>query len=229
MLDPRPERRLAMLALALIVPVPTLGVIAAMVTAPGPVGRLVFLAAKAWLLVLPVAWRALVDRDPPSWSPPQRGGLGAGLLLGIATAVPIGVTAWVVLPGLDRAALGTVLESMGLATPSRYLAAAAAWTLANSLIEEYVWRWFVLTRCERLTSGGAAVSTAALLFTVHHAVAMSRYLTPGLTVLACIGVFIGGWIWGWCYRRYRSIWPGWIAHVLADVAVFTAGWFLAFG
>ncbi len=229
MLDPRRERRLALLALALVVPVPTLGVVAAMVVAPGPAGRLVFLAAKVWLLVLPVAWRALVDRDPPSWSPPRRGGLGVGLLLGIATALPIGVVAWAVLPGLDRSALASVLDGMGLTTPARYLAAAAAWTFANSLIEEYLWRWFVLTRLERLMGGGAAVATSALLFTLHHAVAMSRYLAPDLVVLACLGIFIGGWAWCWCYRRYRSIWPGWIAHVLADVAVFTAGWFLAFG
>lgn len=229
MLEPRRERRRALLALALVVPVPTLGVIAAMVVAPGPTGRLVFLAAKAWLLVLPLVWRTLVDRDPPSWSPPRRGGLGAGLLLGLMTSVPIGVAAWVALPVLDRAALGNVLEGMDLSTSARYLAAAAAWTLANSLLEEYLWRWFVLTRCERLMGGGAAVATSALLFTVHHAVAMSRYLAPNVVALACLGVFVGGWVWAWCYRRYRSIWPGWIAHVFADVAVFTAGWFLAFG
>jgi len=200
-----------------------------MVVVPGPTGRLVFLATKAWLLVTPAAWRILVDRDPASWSPPRRGGLGTGLLLGLATAVPIAVAAWLVLPGLERGALGAVLESMGLATPARYLAAAAAWTLANSLMEEYLWRWFVLTRLECLFGRSTAVAGSALLFTLHHAVAMSRYLTPGLVALACLGIFVGGCLWGWCYHRYRSIWPGWLAHVLADVAVFAAGWFLAFG
>ncbi len=217
------------MGLVLIAPVPTLGVIAAMVVAPGPAGRLVFLAAKIWLLLLPTLWLLRVDRGRPSWSPVRRGGIGVGLLLGTATMAAIALTTWIVLPTLEAAALRAALEGMGLATPQRFLAAAAAWTLVNSVMEEYVWRWFVLTRCERLMPGSAATAVSAALFTVHHAVAMSRYLAPGLVVLACLGVFTGGWIWGWCYRRYRSIWPGWVAHVLADVAVFAAGWFLAFG
>lgn len=223
------DRERALAALLLVAPVPTLGVLLAMVAIPGILGRAAFLAGKAWLVLVPAAWRLLVDRQPLSWSPARRGGLGAGLLIGIATSVPIVVAAAVAVPRIDPAPLRAVLEAMGLATPARFVAAAAAWTLANSLMEEYLWRWFVLTRCERLLPGGPALALSAALFTLHHAVAMSRYLAPGLVALACAGVFAGGWIWGWCYRRYRSIWPGWIAHVLADVAVFAAGWFLAFG
>jgi hypothetical protein len=47
--------------------------------------------------------------------------------------------------------------------------------------------------------------------------------------VASTGVFIGGVIWAWLYSRYRSIWPGWISHVLADIAVFGVGWWLLFG
>ena len=49
---------------------------------------------------------------------------------------------------------------------------AAYLTLLNSLLEEYVWRWFVFRRAEELLSGRRAVVLAALLFTVHHSVAL---------------------------------------------------------
>ena len=51
----RPDRRSAWLALALLAPVPSIGVTAALVVAPGPVGQAVFTACKVWLLLLPTA------------------------------------------------------------------------------------------------------------------------------------------------------------------------------
>ena len=68
-----------------------------------------------------------------------------------------------------------------------------------------------------------------MIFTAHHIIAMSVYLGLLLTALGSLGVFIGGVEWAWLYLRYRSIWPGWISHVMADVAVFSIGWMLLFG
>jgi membrane protease YdiL (CAAX protease family) len=139
-----------------------------------------------------------------------------------ATALAAGVRT------LDPSALRAAAAAMGIGSPAAYLAGAAAWTLANSLVEEYVWRWFVLAQCERLVGPPAAVVLSAALFTAHHVLALGRYLTPGLTLLASAGVFAGGVVWAGLYLRYRSIWPGWLSHVLADVAVFTLGWSLLF-
>jgi membrane protease YdiL (CAAX protease family) len=69
---------------------------------------------------------------------------------------------------------------------------------------------------------------AAGLFTVHHVVALASYLDPVLTVLASSGVFVAGAVWGWMYGRYRSVWPPWIAHAFADVAIFVCGWWILF-
>ncbi len=223
------DRRRAIVALALIVPVPSLGVITAMVAAPGPFGHAVFLAAKIWLLVFPAAWYLLSDRGRPSWSPPRNGGLGIGLLSGLAIAAVIGLGAWLMgVQNMDLGPLRGAVDEMGLGTSSTYLAAAAGWTLVNSLMEEYVYRWFVLTQSERLLSPTGAILASAVVFTLHHVIAVSQYLEPVLSILASAGVFVGGVIWAWLYGRYRSIWPGWISHVLADVAVFGIGWWLLF-
>lgn len=200
-----------------------------MVVASGPFGHGVFLAAKLWLLIFPAAWYLVVEKGRPSWSPPRSGGLLAGALSGAMMGAVIVAAALVAASrGFEPNALRAAVKTMGLAAPAAYLAGAAAWTLVNSLIEEYVYRWFVFGQCERLLGGSAAIWAAAAVFTAHHVIAVSRYLDTGLTVLASAGVFAGGVVWTWLYRRYRSIWPGWISHVAVDAAVFGVGWWLLF-
>jgi membrane protease YdiL (CAAX protease family) len=41
-------------------------------------------------------------------------------------------------------------------------------------------------------------------------------------------VFIGGCVWSWCFLRFRSIWPGYVSHVIVDVAVFAVGYLILF-
>jgi membrane protease YdiL (CAAX protease family) len=226
----KPDRHRALVALVLLAPVPSLGVLAAMVVAPGPIGQTVFLIAKIWLLVFPSAWYLIVERGKPSWSPPRLGGLAVGASSGVVLALAI--IAGAVLVGAHEMDLGPLNEKaaeMGLASPLPYLAGATAWTLANSLIEEYVYRWFVQRQCETMLPGPAVVTISAAIFTAHHVIAVSQYLDPVLTVVASAGVFGGGLVWAWLYQRYRSIWPGWISHVFADVAVFGVGGWLLFG
>jgi membrane protease YdiL (CAAX protease family) len=224
------DRRRAAVALLLLAPVPSLGAAAAMIWLPGPLGRALFLAAKAWLVVLPLAWHLAIDRQAPSWSPPRRGGLGVGIGTGLAAAAIIAGAAWIFgIFEMDVSELAGEVGEMGLGRPSAYLLGALGWTFVNSLMEEFVYRWFVLTRLERLARPVLAVLGSAAVFTAHHVVAMSTYLPWHLTALASIGVFAGGALWAWLYVRYRSIWPGWLSHVLADVAIFAVGWVVLFG
>lgn len=223
------DRRRALIALLLIAPVPSLGVIMAMVVAPGPVGKTIFTAAKIWLLMFPAAWYLLVEKGRPSWSPPRRGGLAAGTASGVVIAGLIIVGAWLFgVQHMDLAPLRIEAQKMGLNTTLPYLAAAAGWTFVNSLLEEYVYRWFIFRQCEILMNGPAAVIVSAGIFTTHHVIAVSQYLDIPFTILASVGVFAGSVIWTWLFMRYRSIWPGWISHVLADIAVFGVGWWLLF-
>jgi hypothetical protein len=118
---------------------------------------------------------------------------------------------------------------MGLSTPRAYLLGALGWIFANSLMEEFVYRWFVLDQCERIMRPLPAVLSSAAVFTAHHVVALSTYLPRHLTALASLGVFLGGVLWALLYSRYRSIWPAWVSHVLADIAIFAVGWAALFG
>jgi len=218
------------LALLLLVPVPTVGVAAALYAAPGTAGRVVFATAKIWLLLFPVIWHLAVERGSVGWSPPRRGGLGAGALvgLGMAAAIVLGYLAGL-RSLIDPLLLRSAVADMGLGSPGRFAAAAMFWILVNSLVEEYVWRWFVLRQLRALLPGAAAVLASAAAFTLHHTVAMADYLGAGGNAVASLAVFAAGACWSWLYLRFRSIWPGWISHVLADVAIFGLGWLLLFG
>lgn len=223
-------RNRSLLALLLLAPVPTIGIAAALIFWPGPIGRTVFAAAKVWLLLLPVLWHLRVDKKRLSWSPPRNGGLGTGAVIGLGTAAVIGATCWfIAIPRVDPMALRVEVTEMGLASPLAYILGALYWIFVNSVVEEYVFRWFIQSRCDVLWSRPIAIGVSATIFTIHHVVAMATYFDPVLVALASAGVFIGGAIWSWMVARYHSIWPGWVAHAFADVAVFGCGYYLLFG
>lgn len=223
------DHRRAIIALLLLVPAPTIGVVCAMwlpQTAGTPLGEWVYTAAKVWLVLLPVTWRLLVDRKRLSWSKPERGGFGMGVLTGLAISAAI-VFAYVLLGErvIDTDNVREAAERTGLNDPVRFLLFAAYICTINAALEEYVWRWFCFRQCERLLRiGWAAVLLSAALFTLHHIFALGAQFGAFVTILGSIGVFIGGCIWSWMYLRYRSIWPGFVSHVIVDIAVFAIGW-----
>lgn len=221
--------RSAVLALLLLVPAPTLGLLAALSFNPAPMGRGLFMVSKVWLLVLPAVWVRWVDREPWRWPrAPREGwgvGVGSGLAIGLGILAAYGLLGrhWIDVPHVHK-----VAEAAGLRQPAVYLAAAAYWCFVNALLEEYVWRWFVVGKCRVLMGPAAAVVAGSLCFTLHHVLALHAYFDARIAVLGSLGVFIGGVVWSLCYLRYRSIWPGYVSHIGADLAVFAIGYWLFF-
>jgi uncharacterized protein len=219
------------IALALLLPVPSLGVAASMYWWPGtPLGKALFIAGKIWLLLLPTLWWLLIERRRWSWSPPVRGGFGVATLLGAVLGVMVLGAYWAAHQGgwidvdevTDRAAL------TGLNRLDVYLAGALYWITLNSLLEEYVWRWFVFDQFESLYGSRVAVLGSALGFTAHHVLALAGQFDAWITLAGSIGVFAGGVTWSWLYLRYRSIWPCYVSHAIVDVVVFAIGYALIF-
>ncbi len=223
----------ALLALLLLAPAPSIGVAIALFGAPGAVGSLLWAFAKLWFLLGPALWYLLKERQRVSLSvlaPADRKlGLAAGLVTGLLMAA--GIVAAYLLFGKDQfdpAPMRELLTTAGLTSPERYLLMALYWTLFNSLVEEYAFRWFLYRQSERLVAPIGAVLLAAVIFTVHHSIALSAYVPWHLNALASLGVFGAGVIWSTLYARFRSIWPGYVSHLLADVAVFAVGYDLLF-
>lgn len=228
-----------------LVPVSSVGVYMAMwqeSTAGTAVGQGVYAGAKVWILLVPAIWwfwrrgrqeRALAAQSSPRprWHRGLWMGLGSGLAISAAILGGYGLFGASL---LDPATVQAAAERAGIAEPWRYLALAAYLCLVNALLEEYVWRWFVFRRCEDLLGSGsgtrlfAAVALSAAFFTAHHVLALAAQFDWRVTALGSAGVFIGGVVWSWLYLRYRTIWPGYLSHVLVDIAIFIIGWRLIF-
>jgi membrane protease YdiL (CAAX protease family) len=255
----------ALLALLLIAPAPSIGAWMMFWSHRGePLGSVAYTLGKVWLYGLPVVWLLLVDRQRFSLSKPERGGFGIGVLLGVVISMCIFATYFLYAKDrIDPAVIRGVVEENGLSIPWRYVAACLWLATVNALLEEYVFRWFIYTRCEALFSEpspsgrgqgegnfsngsrsqcpltpnpsprgrGAllAVILAGIIFTVHHVIVLKAYFHWDITLLASAGILIGGCAWSALYLRYRSIWPGYVSHVIVDVAVFAIGWDLIFG
>lgn len=220
-----------LLAILIVVPAPSIGVFMAMggeetTTA----GQVTFAICKLWMFVAPLIWHLAVDRAPVSWSPARKGGWRLATALGIAIMVVI-IGAYFLIGRhlIDAAAVAEVSAKTGLDQPARYIGLVIYWIVVNSVLEEFVYRWFLWEKCRRFLPSWGATLASATFFTIHHVFALWVQFDWRVTVLASIGVFAGGAIWSWLYARTGSIWPAWVSHAFADVGVFTVGAIVIYG
>jgi hypothetical protein len=210
-------------ALVLILPAPIIGVLCSFYVPE--VGEAIWLFAKIWLVVLPVFWLFYVDKGRLSWSSTNAKGIIAGLLWSIPFAAIIFLTYLLAKDSLmSQADAKATIEMMGISSPAKFLIFASAMSLGNSLMEEYVWRWFVFSKFKVLLGVWPAIILSAFFFTVHHVVILWDFGSLSLVFLGSSGLFVGGVIWGCLYNKYNSIWPGWICHVAADATIMWIVW-----
>ena len=220
----------ALVALLLLVPVPSIATWFGLIGFEGPVGQTVYSAGKVWIVALPLAWLLLVDRARPRFPRPRREGVPAACVTGTLIFAAIIGAYW--LFGhrwINAEAVRAEAFENGLDTRVKYVFFVVVLSLVNAMLEEYVWRWFVFTRCEVLMPRLVAVAASGLFFTLHHIIALAAYFDWRVTLLGSVGVFVGGTTWSWLYLRYRNIWAAYISHIFADVAVFGIGWVIVFG
>ena len=191
----------------------------------GKGSQIAWLLSKVWLLAIPLYWHLRIDRKEWSWSTPEKGGFRIAALLGLGMSGFILLTFLLFGDRLDSQQLKDALEPLGLMNPRLYFAAALYWIFVNSVLEEYVFRWFLVTKAEELLGDEhRAIVLGALIFVLHHTIAMAIFGFPWwANILASLGLFIGGAVFSWLYLKYRSIWVPWLAHAICDVAVFGLG------
>ena len=225
------NKRRALIGLTLVGIAPTVSVVTGFVLKAGLIGALVFIFSKFWLFGLPAYWYLRVEGGKRSYSLPSNGGWRVSTLLGIGMAIVIGI-AYVVLGDqvLRAEDLAEILEPFGLTTPWKLAVGILFWIFINSVLEEYVFRWFITSKLEQIVGGTwRPIFLSAGIFTLHHTIALAFFIDPLGNALASLGVFIGGVIFSWIYVQYRSVWVAWVAHAIADVAIFAIAWHLIVG
>ncbi len=224
MLENSPHQN-ALLALILTVPAASIGVAMSLFIAPGTIGTIVSVLCGLWLLVIPLAWSVLGDRYQLHLSQPKYQELLAGTVLGLLMFGMILGVYWLFgQQWIDAIDAKSKVQQMGLSNPAIFSIVQAYFVLINSLIEEFIWRWFVYKKCEILISGTKAIFLSALFFTLHHIIVLAAYTDWRGVILGSLAVFAAGAIWSWCYLTYRSLWASYISHAIADLALSIIAW-----
>jgi len=224
-------RNTALLGLILVSVAPSISVTTGFVFKAGILSVFVFVFTKIWMFGLPGFWHLKIEKQPFSWSPAKKGGWGMSLMLGVGMMFVVWLAYF--LRGeqmLQPDALKSILYPVGLTVPWKLAAAIVFWVFINSVLEEYVFRWFITSKVEQFVDGKwRSTFVSSAIFTFHHSIALMLFLDPLGAFIASLGVFIGGSIFSWLYLEYRSIWVAWVAHACADVAIFAIAWDIVIG
>lgn len=232
----RPARRRPLLALLLLASLPTVGVVAnwlasrSEVAAAAMVGLAVWMLCKAGVMILPAVWHRKVDGGEFGWSPMPRVGrrralaeaAGAGIAMAAVVLIAFRLSAGII----DQEATSASLQALGLDSWRIVALALFFWVFVNSIVEEYVYRWFVTSQALALSGDvKVAMLISASVFALHHVVGLALVTGWQVALVGGLGVWLGGLVFCWLYLRHDSIWPAWLAHAIVDVAVFgLVGW-----
>ena len=225
------KRTIAILGLFLVSIAPSVSVITGFAFKAGALAVIVFIVTKIWIFGLPAFWHIYIEKQKFSWSPVKKGGWGMAFILGIGMMLVVWLAYFILGEKmLQPDALKAILDPVGLTVPWKFAAAIVFWVFINSVLEEYVFRWFITSRIEQFVGGKWRSSLlSSAVFTLHHSIALIFFLDPLGAVIASLGVFIGGTVFSWLYLEYRSIWIVWITHACADIAIFAIAWKIVIG
>ena len=192
--------------------------------------QIFFFSCKLWIFLVPTLWYLRVDKNTISKNIPSKEGIQMALSTGIVMSIIILITWFIFESTLDMDQMIGTLQSKGLSNINLYILGMLYWIFLNSLLEEYVFRWFVTTKSVIIFGNDiAAIIFSALLFTLHHAIALHLFgFIWWQTILASFGLLSAAAIWSWLYIKYRSIWICWLSHARCDVAVFGIGYTILF-
>ncbi len=224
-------RNRSILALLLIVPISSIAALCSTIIAPGAIGQGIAVACGIWMLIFPISWHLFIDRQNLRVRVSQSDGLLVGIIIGILMFGIIFGSYW--FAGrywLDIADIRARVDRLEMNVPLMVYGFGTFQTLVNSLIEEYVWRWFVYRHCALITSPARAVWLSAGFFTLHHVILMAAYCPDWrLVVIGSMAVFAAGVIWARCMKIFNSLLPCYISHLAADLALQIASWHILLG
>ncbi|QOS99573.1 CPBP family intramembrane metalloprotease [Brevibacterium sp. JNUCC-42] len=122
------------------------------------------------------------------------------------------------LSGMSTEWMRLKLFSWGLTDGSKWWFALYM-TVGNSLLEELLWRGFLLERLLYNMSLSKAILLSSFFYTLYHFIIGATLFGAQIGLLATFLVFVTGMFWGWLRRTYQSIYPTWISHLFADWAL----------
>ncbi len=102
--------------------------------------------------------------------------------------------------------------------------------IVNAFIEEILWRWYLVQKCELVVSRRRAIILASVCFVPHHSLLLYYFTSnSNIVLVGSIGVLLAAFIWAIMFSVYRSVRGAYVSHALADIALAWLAWQILFG
>jgi membrane protease YdiL (CAAX protease family) len=122
----------------------------------------------------------------------------------------------------------SVLEKFQLLNPIHFIFFGLAFSLFHSTIEEYYWRWFLISELTVKFSPKVAILISSIAFTSHHLVALVASLGLFYGLLVSLPVLLIGFTWAKLFWQTKSITGNFISHLACDLAIIALGYLTVF-
>ncbi len=122
--------------------------------------------------------------------------------------------------------LANIKESLSLSmgvNADNFIFVALYISFINSLLEEFFFRGYVFVILKQHVKKLYAYLFSAILFSLYHVGMIQGWFDFHIYILSMLGLFIGGLIFNYLNDRWNSIYPSWLVHMFANLAINTVG------
>ena len=125
----------------------------------------------------------------------------------------------------DLSGITSSLDEIGV-TKNNFIFVALYIAVCNSFLEEFIFRGFGFIGLTDKIGEKWSCIFSAICFALYHITMMIGWCSIWLTSLIIFALFVGGVILNLLDRKCRTIYPAWIVHIFANLAINTIGMIL---
>lgn len=125
----------------------------------------------------------------------------------------------------DLSGITSSLDEIGV-TKHNFIFVALYIAVCNSFLEEFIFRGFGFIGLSEKIGTKLACTFSAICFALYHITMMIGWYSVGLTALIIFALFVGGVILNILDSKCKTVYPAWIVHIFANLAINTIGMIL---
>ena len=125
----------------------------------------------------------------------------------------------------DLSGITSSLDEIGV-TKQNFVFVALYIAVCNSFLEEFIFRGFGFIGLSEKIGVKSACIFSAICFALYHVTMMIGWYSFGLTTLIIFALFVGGVILNILDSKCKTVYPAWIVHIFANLAINTIGMIL---
>jgi len=126
----------------------------------------------------------------------------------------------------DFSNVARVLDATVGVNPSNFIYIAIYISLVNSFIEEFFFRGFAFLTLKKYSSRRLAIYFSSIAFALYHVTLMAGLFEFSLYLLFLFALVIAGYILNRLDEKSSSLFPSWVFHAFANIAINTIGFIL---